>query len=92
MKSILRFPLKPIGSQTLELPQGAKILSCQVQDQIPYIFALADTDAVSKDLRTIEVYIANQEFPDDRVERRFIGSIHAELLNQVFHVFERRWY
>lgn len=88
---IIKVPLKIALTQDIQLPQGSDILSCQVQGGVPCIWVLIKVEAVSKDIRTIEVYKTEDTIPDDRAHRRFINTIHVESGDLIFHVFERRW-
>lgn len=44
MKTIWKFECKVEDRFTLEMPEGARILSLQTQGQVPCLWALVDTD------------------------------------------------
>lgn len=43
MRTIYKYPLSTVEYQTLSLPQGAEILSIQVQNGKPMLWAVVDT-------------------------------------------------
>lgn len=48
-KTIHKYPLIIFGSQRVMMPAGAKILTVQLQDGVPCLWALVDTDFKSKE-------------------------------------------
>ncbi len=70
---------------TLEMPQGAKILSLQVQNNQPKIWALVDTyqPNVSRTFRAIPT---GSEF--DAAGLTYIGTFQIDDGWLVFHLFE----
>ncbi len=86
MKTIYKYKLQIKDEQCIGLPEGAKILTVQVQKGEAFIWALVDND---KDLeeRFIEVIgTGNPVTGSD--SRNYIGTIQLNDGNLVFHVFE----
>ncbi len=48
MKTIWKFPLKVTDEQTLQIPNGAQLLTVQTQGEIPCLWALVDPNAERK--------------------------------------------
>lgn len=70
---------------TLEMPQGAKILSLQVQGNVPQIWALVDTGQW-KVSRTFRALPTGAEF--DAAGLTYIGTFQINSGALVFHIFE----
>ena len=82
MKTIWKYDVKP-GVTTISMPEGACILTVQVQSGSPKIWALVDTEWPPAD-RRIEVFGTGHEMPFGH--RGYIGTFQLGKL--VFHVFE----
>ena len=92
-KQIWKFELSKEDKQTIEMPQGALILSCQEQRGGKWcMWALVIPEA-EKEKRTFETFGTGHPIPYDMgVEREFISTIQvqgADLAMYVFHIFER---
>ena len=48
MQTIRKYPLQELDENTVLMPTGAKMLSVQVQNGRPYIWALVDTDKATE--------------------------------------------
>jgi hypothetical protein len=83
MKVIWKFPLAMQGTQLVMMPKAAAILSVQLQNDLPCIWAMVDGDA-EKEPRSIHIYGTGHALTDRKVQ--FIGTIQMGSL--VFHVFE----
>jgi len=59
MKRIYKYKLE----DSVEMPIGAKILSIQMQNNRPYIWALVDTDAECE-FRHFEIIGTGHDFPE----------------------------
>lgn len=86
MKVILKFTLHG-PRQTVEMPEGAKILSLQTQHNEPQIWALCDEFAV-KESRTFRAVPTGQAFDDEGLT--YIGTIQINGGMLVFHIYEER--
>ncbi len=88
MKRIYKYKLDTTDSQIVEMHNGALILSCLVQNNIPYIYALVDTNTTSICLKVIEIFgTGNPIIDDEKTNRTFIGTYKLES-GFVGHVFE----
>ena len=88
-KTIWKFEIQITYKQHIKMPKGAEILSVQVQNGIPYLWALVDPDAEIEE-RCIEVFgIGNpiQQFSD--TQRKYVGTFQMHFGKLVWHLFER---
>jgi hypothetical protein len=86
MKTIFKYKLAGLVSQTIEMPVGAEILDIQVQNGIPCIWALCDP-YYSLEKRVFELFGTGGEIPY-RANRKYIGTYQLNNGNLVFHCFE----
>lgn len=86
-KVIWKFELS-VDNLSIEMPKGAEILSVQVQNNKPCIWALVDPKAPMKE-KVIEVFGTGKEVPCDGISRTFIGTFQLQDGMWVFHLFER---
>lgn len=42
MRTVYKYPLNSVGLNTVHMPTGAKVLSCQLQQDVPTLWALVD--------------------------------------------------
>lgn len=102
MKTIWKFPLDAADSQTIQMPEGAKILTVQVQDQAPslwqdrtpFLWALIDD---ANPLEARKIFIATTGNSAEHVGNvkmntpaAYIGTFQRAGLGGfvlVFHVF-----
>lgn len=84
--TIWKFVLNLADEQDVLMPEGAAILSCQVQNGTPCIWALVRPDAPTQEVRRIQIFGTGH--PMDVTPKVFVGTfqIHGGAL--VFHVFE----
>lgn len=85
MQEIWKYKLEP-GTNTVTMPNGAKILCVQTQSNAPVMWALVDPNEDGKD-RVFEVVDTGWPFPDNQ-ERKYIGTFQLDRGFLVFHVFE----
>lgn len=71
--------------QTLYMPPGAVILTVQLQDQIPTLWAIVNPDEASSEARTFCIYGTGADLPEKA--ERYIGTV--QLNGFVWHVFEK---
>lgn len=89
MKTVYKFPLEIKDTQTIEMPEGAELLTVQSQKGSLNIWALVD---VGKPLikRTFEVFgTGHPIYYDMGIERTYIGTAQTLGGNLVWHIFER---
>ena len=87
-KQIWKFAINP--KTTLEMPKGAEILTMQLQNEIPCIWALVNPEN-EKELRNFEIYgTGNNIHCDIGIERKYIGTFQLQSrVALVYHLFER---
>lgn len=83
--TIWKFPLKVKDVQQIEMPQGTRLLSVQVQRGIPCLWALVDEQA-PREKRLIVTYETGHYVHDGT--RAFVGTYQIDGGELVFHVFD----
>lgn len=86
-KTIWKYEISP-EKVSIEMPKGAEILSVQIQDGNPCIWALVNPKNEPKE-KVIEIFRTGHEIPCDGIVRNFIGTFQMFGGNLVFHLFER---
>lgn len=87
MQTIWKFNLEISDMQTLSMPEGATILDVQIQDGVPCLWAIVDTQAVTVE-RVIEICGTGSPMHVDMgVRRKHISTFQQPPF--VWHVFER---
>jgi hypothetical protein len=87
MKTIWKFPLKVDDVQLVPMPMGAEVLTMQIQDGQPCLWALVD-GGERQEQRLIEIFgTGNPIHEDAGIQRRYIGTFQQSPF--VWHVFER---
>ena len=84
MKTIHKYQFAVNDVVELEMPVGAQILSLQVQNGVPCIWAKVETAAKSK-YRRFRVYGTGHPISEDG---NFIGTFQMHGGTLVFHMFE----
>ena len=87
MKTIWKFPLGVADEQTIEMPQGAKVLAVQVQGEQVCVWVLVDPHA-DKERRTFYIVGTGHDLWDDWGRLRHLGTFQLRGGALVFHVFE----
>lgn len=90
MKTIYKYKIETTDSQVLLLPKEAEILTVQIQNGEPHLWAMIDTDKDETDPRVIEIFGTGNPIPDGN--RRYISSYQLRDGRLIFHVFERYEY
>jgi len=86
MKTIYKYELINTPVQTIQMPEGSKILTVQLQGKTPVLWALIDTKKKNK-RKTIELYHTGSEIRGGAaIMRDYIGTFQTR--ESVFHVFE----
>ncbi len=83
---IYKYVLKIEDTQTIRMPVTARILSVQVQRDVPCIWAVVDLDVIGFEDRQFIVYGTGHLMTGD--EGRFIGTFQMARGSLVFHLFE----
>lgn len=87
-KIIYKYPLQVQDKQTIKLPSGYKILTVQVQDSIPCLWAMVDTSIDCVEVNIITYGTGSGILSDE--ELRYIGTYQLNNGVFVFHVFESK--
>lgn len=86
MKSVYKYPVSSDDYFQLDMPYGAEILSVQVQQGNPYIWALVDK---KEDLMVTRKFrLARTGHPISETNLSFIGTFQLDDGYLVFHLFE----
>lgn len=89
MKTIHKYRLEVDSVQHIPMPAGAEILSLQVQDGTPCLWAMAeDTETLA--MRHFETFGTGRELCDGtEAARKYVGTYQLHGGGWVLHVFER---
>ena len=85
MKQIWKFPLETTDSQKIEMPVDAEILTVQLQNGVPCIWAIVNTDAPTNEYREILIFGTGHDVEN---QSEYIGTYQLGCL--VFHAFEAK--
>lgn len=85
MNSIWKYPLRVVDEQTLDVPEGAEVLTVQVQNGTPCLWARVDPTA-PKTPRKIITHGTGHLVPE--TTGRYIATYQIEGGALVFHVFD----
>ncbi len=86
VKTIWKFAMNYVD-QMVEMPEGADILSLQIQNGLPFIWAVVDTDH-RRVPRQFRVYGTGHQLPDPCTHLQHVGTFLVENLGEVWHMFE----
>lgn len=86
MKAIWKWTLAPAAKQTIPMPQGAQILSVQMQGKKPQLWALVDPDRPVEGRTIIYYGTGFREVPDD--PGHYLGTVQLADSALVLHIFE----
>ena len=83
MRTIWKFPLKITDHQSIKMPQGPRLLTVQIQDGVPMLWAMVDTNTgITWD---IEIRIYGTGNPGPNEAENYIATFQQDGL--VWHVF-----
>ncbi len=85
MISIWKFNLQTIDKQEVQMPVGAEILTVQIQNGEPCLWARIDTEQLTE-ARQIAIHGTGHVLPD--TTRKYIGTYQMANATLIFHVFE----
>ena len=86
MKSIHKYELQTTDSQMILMPHGAQIISCQMQREIPCLWAIVNPEEQLMPIR-LRVYGTGHPVSDSET-LKFIGTYQLDGGRLVFHIFE----
>lgn len=86
MKTIWKVEIKPWDRVSVELPEGADILTVQLQNGLPHIWALVDDQ---KEIKMVEIYVfgTGQLVPNHVTLEDYIGTYQMNDGKLVYHLF-----
>lgn len=89
MKTIYKYPLEITDRQEIEMPREARILAVQVQNNVPCLWAVVDTELPLKE-RIFDTFGTGNPV-DNYINytHNYIGTYQVRGGSLVFHVFER---
>ena len=87
MSAVWKVPLQMEGQQLIKMPVGAELLTVQVQNDQPQIWARVDPTAPVADRRIIMVGTGHQ-FTDD--DHKYVGTFQLMGGGFIGHVFDGR--
>jgi len=85
MKTIYKYPLEVTGDQFVLIPSGYKILTVQVQNEVPCIWAEVDKSSKPENVHVVIVGTGQETREDD--EMNYIGSFRLYSGSFVGHCF-----
>lgn len=89
MKTIWKYKILPIDVQDIEIPIGSALLSVQVQNDEPCLWALIyDTNAEKETIRIRTIGTGHQIDDTDFDVKDFLGTFQLNDGALVFHVFQ----
>ncbi len=86
-KTIWKYDLK-IGSNKIYMPIGAEILTVQMQNDLPVMWALLNPESPKKN-RVIQAFGTGWDIDCPvGTDRKYIGTIQLDEFGLVYHFFE----
>lgn len=87
MKTIFKYKLEIEAFQSIAMHQGAQILSVQVQNKDPYVWAMVDSMA-PLEVRVFHTFVTGEPIPNAVGLNEYIGTFLLCDGEFVFHLFE----
>ena len=84
---VYKYPLYIQDEVVVMMPNGARVLSVQVQNGRPCLWAAVDTNELTLEERWFRIAGTGHPIHDDVVDR-FIGTIQMCEGSIVYHIFE----
>ncbi len=84
MRTIWKYQIGPMNDIHLEMPKGATVLICMMQQGEPCLWALVDP-TLPKELRTFRLFATGQHFEHEGL--KYIGTYQMQGF-YMFHLFE----
>jgi len=86
MQTIWKFPLQIQDRTLIRIPEGAKILCVQIQNEAPCLWALVRQTDGPKQSRVFRIYAKGHQH--EKISGTYIGTFQLDGGALVFHVFE----
>jgi hypothetical protein len=87
MKTIYKYPLETIDHQKVEMPKGSEILTVQIQNGVPMLWALVDDEILEVEIKLIDTHGTGHNVTD--APKKYISTYQMLQGRLIFHVFER---
>ena len=84
-QTIYKYPIPVEDRVVIEMPEGASVLSVQMQGLTPCVWVLCNPDAPKRP-RALRIYGTGHTLPED--PGRFIGTFQMHGGALVFHLFD----
>ena len=88
METVYKYKLSKDLKQTIEMPVGAQILTCQIQHGVPVIWAKVNSKIISTESRTFILAETGGEIEQYYSELKYISTIQLFEGAYILHVFE----
>lgn len=85
--TVWKFDVKLDDDTIVDMPQGAQVLSVQLQHGVPCVWALVDSDRPKVERRFS--WRGTGHPCDGLVAKMFVGSIQMHGGSLIFHLFDR---
>lgn len=85
MKKIYKYELDISDYFYVTMPKGAEVLTVQIQNSIPCVWALVDTNNI-EETYVFRIFGTGQRMPDD-FSGKYIGTFQLISGNIVFHLY-----
>ncbi len=86
MKTIYKYGIELSDNFIINMPKDAKILSAQIQDKNPFLWALIDTDKPFETKAFKLIGTGHQIKNEDKL--KFIDTFQMHFEQLIFHLFE----
>lgn len=87
MKRIYKYKLETTNVQEIEMPFGTQILTVQVQNGSPCIWAMVDMEVKTTKMYVFRIFGTGHPIEDD-FSGKYIGTYQLNSGSLVFHVFQ----
>jgi hypothetical protein len=88
MKTIYKYSIGVTDMQTVEMPEGAEILTVQVQHGTPCLWAIVDPQRSQTKKRSIKMFGTGQPVNYEFHGCKYIGTVQMNGGQLVWHYFE----
>lgn len=85
--TIYKYPLETVDEQTILMPSGAKVLTVQLQGDVPCVWALVNVNSPLQPYR-FDIVGTGNPFPGDIYPKDYVGTFQMNISPLVFHVFQ----
>lgn len=89
VKQVWKYPLKLSGCNSLEIPENSIILTVQLQNEQPCMWALVNP-YLKKEIRSFEIFATGQDIHIEwSWQLQYVNTFQMNSGSLVFHLFER---